>query len=464
MWTSDLTGVEKLSALSLECGLSLNRDELSALATRLSLASSFADVSDGSVLAELGAIWRNAFVIALKQHWEPSSVPDERYAKNAWIAWADLTGDTRMGLTRALPTPQNAADQVARSVPVRDEVDGGQQARWLFNGKLHREDGPAYHFQSATLQLQEYYLHGALHRADGPAIESESDEMGSVRFFYQDGKLHRDDGPAIEIWNSYLVETAYWRDGQRHRPSNEGPAWVLRAEEKIIIEYWEDGQPHRDPEQGPAVLNCEGGRTTHEYLVRGVIHRDSRQGPALISHCWGAANIQYREGGELHRSYLEGPALIEVGHNGWRVESYFSHGVLGRPAEAGPARISVESDGSSGEEYCLAGELHRPHEAGPAVRWVWADGGYSEAYWQRGKEHRPASEGPAYESRDADGRLRSRSYYEDGELHRDPSDGPAYIWAGDLETGSPPGGRSFHWRGQELQCPLEGLMLEAVHG
>lgn len=41
MWTSDPTGTEQLSALSHECGLSPNRDELRTLAARLSLAASF---------------------------------------------------------------------------------------------------------------------------------------------------------------------------------------------------------------------------------------------------------------------------------------------------------------------------------------------------------------------------------------------------------------------------------------
>ena len=39
---------------------------------------------------------------------------------------------------------------------------------WYLNGKLHREDGPAYEGASGT---KAWYLNGKLHREDGPAME-----------------------------------------------------------------------------------------------------------------------------------------------------------------------------------------------------------------------------------------------------------------------------------------------------
>jgi hypothetical protein len=39
---------------------------------------------------------------------------------------------------------------------------------WRLNGKLHREDGPAYEHHSGS---KTWYLYGNLHREDGPAVE-----------------------------------------------------------------------------------------------------------------------------------------------------------------------------------------------------------------------------------------------------------------------------------------------------
>ena len=39
---------------------------------------------------------------------------------------------------------------------------------WGFNGKRHREDGPAIEYANGT---KYWYLNGKLHREDGPAIE-----------------------------------------------------------------------------------------------------------------------------------------------------------------------------------------------------------------------------------------------------------------------------------------------------
>ena len=38
---------------------------------------------------------------------------------------------------------------------------------WWLNGKLHREDGPAYEGANGN---KSWYLNGKLHREDGPAM------------------------------------------------------------------------------------------------------------------------------------------------------------------------------------------------------------------------------------------------------------------------------------------------------
>ena len=52
---------------------------------------------------------------------------------------------------------------------VKVHFDGTKE--WWLNGKLHREDGPAYESYDGT---KEWWLNGKLHREDGPAIEYSS--------------------------------------------------------------------------------------------------------------------------------------------------------------------------------------------------------------------------------------------------------------------------------------------------
>ena len=82
---------------------------------------------------------------------------------------------------------------------------------WYLNGKLHREDGPAYEGASGN---KSWYLNGKLHREDGPAREYAS---GS-KFWCLKGKLHREDGPAIE-----------WANGDKE--------WYLNDEEVTEEEH-----------------------------------------------------------------------------------------------------------------------------------------------------------------------------------------------------------------------------------
>ena len=64
--------------------------------------------------------------------------------------------------------------------------------RWYKDGKLHREDGPAYINSDGT---QYWCKVDKIHREDGPAIIYPSGRQE----WWKDGERHRDDGPAI-IW------------------------------------------------------------------------------------------------------------------------------------------------------------------------------------------------------------------------------------------------------------------------
>jgi len=68
--------------------------------------------------------------------------------------------------------------------------DNGTKS-WYFNGKLHREDGPAIEYSNGT---KSWYLNGKRHREDGPAREW----ADGNKFWYFNGKRHREDGPAVE--------------------------------------------------------------------------------------------------------------------------------------------------------------------------------------------------------------------------------------------------------------------------
>jgi hypothetical protein len=71
------------------------------------------------------------------------------------------------------------------------KVDTTGTKRWYFNGKLHREDGPAIEWADGD---KEWYINGNRHREDGPAIEWRDGQ----REWCINGELHREDGPAVE--------------------------------------------------------------------------------------------------------------------------------------------------------------------------------------------------------------------------------------------------------------------------
>ena len=48
------------------------------------------------------------------------------------------------------------------------EINSYGSKYWYLNGKLHREDGPAYEGSSGT---KGWYLNGLCHREDGPAVK-----------------------------------------------------------------------------------------------------------------------------------------------------------------------------------------------------------------------------------------------------------------------------------------------------
>ena len=91
-------------------------------------------------------------------------------------------------------------------------INGSQY--WYFNGKRHREDGPAL-IESGGAQY--WYHHGKRHREDGPALI----ESDGSQYWYLNDKLHREDGPAIVFSNG---ERRWYLNGKRVTQEEvEGP-------------------------------------------------------------------------------------------------------------------------------------------------------------------------------------------------------------------------------------------------
>jgi len=61
-------------------------------------------------------------------------------------------------------SPKEVADRLMGRLVVRS--DGTKE--WYFNGKRHREDGPAVEHPSGA---KAWFLKGKRHRKDGPAVE-----------------------------------------------------------------------------------------------------------------------------------------------------------------------------------------------------------------------------------------------------------------------------------------------------
>jgi hypothetical protein len=92
------------------------------------------------------------------------------------------------------------------------EYPNGAKA-WFLNGKLHREDGPAWEYPNGT---KEWWLNGKQHRVDGPAIEYPD----GTKEWWLNGQRHRVDGPAREWADG---SKRWYLNGKQHRV--DGPAW-----------------------------------------------------------------------------------------------------------------------------------------------------------------------------------------------------------------------------------------------
>lgn len=142
--------------------------------------------------------------------------------------------------------------------------------RWLVDGILHRDDGPAVvsYYDDGSVRTEWWFKHGKIHRigdhiTNTPAV-TKYDKGGNVeeRTWYREGKKYRDDGPTCikyhkngnmseQQWsendiisnivkyheNGNFYKKMYYEDGKRHR--SDGPAEIIYYEDGTVAkEMW----------------------------------------------------------------------------------------------------------------------------------------------------------------------------------------------------------------------------------
>jgi len=96
------------------------------------------------------------------------------------------------------------------------------EERYYRDGKLHRENGPAYVYRHADgTTVERYFRDGKRHREDGAAVVEHYAGGKTIEEYYRDGKPHREDGPAIvrhgadgSSRDDGSIYEAYYRNGE----------------------------------------------------------------------------------------------------------------------------------------------------------------------------------------------------------------------------------------------------------
>jgi hypothetical protein len=205
----------------------------------------------------------------------------------------------------------------------------------LPNGKLHRDDGPAYE----DTKQEHWYKNGLRHRENGPAIITKD---GKEPTYYRDGQLHRDDGPAYVD----VAKTQHWyKKGVRHCAT--GPAVIYSTG---AVEYYLDGVYYHNKTSwenkikamsANEITSTRIGNRVEYRNKAGSLHRED--GPALV---YDSGDEYYYINNKLHR--LDGPAVISSSGT-----QYYNNGL--RHRVGAPAVIT--NYGTC--EYYQHGKLHR---------------------------------------------------------------------------------------------------------
>jgi hypothetical protein len=140
-----------------------------------------------------------------------------------------------------------------------------------------------------------------------------------------------------------ILSEQYWRHGFVHR--GHGPAEIERnADGSLFREAWmRDGELHRPADEGPAVIIRQGnGITFEEWWVKGKRHRDPKDGPAFIRHdlVKGTVHCEFWVEGN-YRAAADGPAPVTHNRNGKAVEELHWDGE--RMSPHAPEKIRAEA-------------------------------------------------------------------------------------------------------------------------
>jgi hypothetical protein len=123
--------------------------------------------------------------------------------------------------------------------------------KWVVNGELHREDGPALkkYSHNGTLIVQNWAIDGFLHRETHPASiwYYDAGTIERMRWFKQ-GVLHRKKGPAdIRFKKNGEITSETWAINGLVAKRAE----IVDNEE--LITYYKNRRIHR--EDGPAIIH-----------------------------------------------------------------------------------------------------------------------------------------------------------------------------------------------------------------
>jgi hypothetical protein len=191
----------------------------------------------------------------------------------------------------------------SKHLKVETYADGTRRASYLYDGKLHHQDGPALIESDADgTHFAAHYITGKRHSSEGPAYVERHSDGTRIEKFYQNGRLHRVDGPAVikAGADGTHIEKFYCR----------GELWRVNA---------------------PAYIETRADGTRIEKFYRkGLL--DRVDGPAVIeAGADGGRNEEWYRRDKLHRK--EGAATITTEADGSRIERDYQNGVLGTTRE-----------------------------------------------------------------------------------------------------------------------------------
>src|ERR1700722_16703435 len=104
-----------------------------------------------------------------------------------WTLRASSSGFTTESWARLRVVDNSITDSTYADGIAIIRADRTQE--WLFNGDLHRLDGPAIIGETGS----QWWVNGKLHRSDGPAVV----EIDGSEEWWFNSKRHRSGGPAV---------------------------------------------------------------------------------------------------------------------------------------------------------------------------------------------------------------------------------------------------------------------------